>query len=131
MWCQIVVNRDGHVKRAGQYKHMCVYLLNYHVSELLQMQRSRFVPSNGSDQTRNSIFRGRTGTRLNIGRPQVRWADGLSVARLLLEGRQSSLDGNNALSVGSAIREAITIARNYVEMFNPFSQCFVKACLYP
>ena len=121
LWCQRVVNWDDHVKRAGQYKHMCFYLLNYHDSEWLQMQRSRFVPSNGSDQTRNSIFRGRTGTRLNIGRPQVRWADGLSVARLLLEGRQSSLDGNNALSVGSAIREAITIARNYVEMFNPFS----------
>ncbi len=43
------------------------------------------------------------------------------VARLLLEGRQSSLDGNNALSVGSAIREAVTIVCNYVEMFNPFS----------
>ena len=121
MWCQRLVNWDEHVKRAGKYKHLCFYLLNYHDSEWLQMQRSRFVPSNGSDQTRNSIFRGRTGTRLNIGRPQVRWADGLSVARLLLEGRQSSLDGNNALSVGSAIREAITTARNYVEMFNPFS----------
>ena len=121
MWCQRVVNWHEHVKRAGQYKHMCFYVLNYHDSEWLQMQRSRFVPSNGSDQTRNSIFRGRTGTRLNIGRPQVRWADGLSVARLLLEGRQSSLDGNNALSGGSAIRESVTTARNYVEMFDPFS----------
>ena len=121
MWCQRIVSWDEHVKHAGKYKHLRFHLLNYHASEWLQMQRSRFVPSKGSDQTRNSIFRGRTGTRLNIGRPQVRWADGLSVARLLLEGRQSSLDGNNALSVGSAIREAITIARNYVEMFNPFS----------
>ena len=79
------------------------------------------MPANGSDQTRNSIYRGRTGTRLNIGRPQVRWADGTDVARFVLDGRQSSLIGNNALSVGSAIREGMIIARGFVEQFNPFA----------
>ena len=79
------------------------------------------MPANGSDPTRNSIYRGRTGTRLNLGRAKVRWADGTDVARFVLDGRQSSLIGNNALSVGSAIREAMITARAFVEQLNPFA----------
>ena len=104
---------------AGTYKHMYFYLLEYHDDEWLLMQRSQIVPSNGSDQ---SFFFSRThGHEAQHRSTSSALAEGAEVARLLLEGRQSSLKGNSALSVGSAIREAITTARNYVEMFNPFS----------
>ena len=66
--------------------------------------RSAWVSETG---TRNSVLAGRTGTRLNIGRPQVRWTDGLSVALEVVKVRQESLKGNNALSISSRIREAL------------------------
>ena len=53
--------------------------------------------------TRNSVIAGRTGTRLNIGRPQVRWVNGVGIAKHVLEGRQQSIRGNNALSISVRI----------------------------
>ena len=67
-----------------------------------------FVTEHG---TRNSVLAGRTGTRLIIGRPQVRWCDGLGVAKHVLEGRQESLKGSNALSISVRIREALILYR--------------------
>ena len=61
----------------------------------------------GEFSIRNSIFAGRTATRLNIGRPQVRWQDGLNVAQSVLEARDLSEKGSNSLSVASRIREAL------------------------
>ena len=57
--------------------------------------------------TRNSIFWGRTGTRLNVGRPQVQWSDELSVAVSASSSRSESQRGGNSLSIGARIREAI------------------------
>ena len=70
--------------------------------------RSAFVTELG---TRNSVLAGRTGTRLNIGRPQVRWCDGLCIAKHVLEGRQESQKGRNALSISVRIREALILYR--------------------
>ena len=64
--------------------------------------------------THNSIFSGRTGTRLNIGRAQVRWIDGVRVAETVVESRSTSVKGSNALSISSRIRESIKELRDSV-----------------
>ncbi len=58
--------------------------------------------------TRNYLFAGRTGTRVNIGRPQVRWSDGLEVARNVCESISKPVKGSNSLSIVSRIREALS-----------------------
>ena len=68
-------------------------------------QRAQFVPSN-STGSRLSVVAGRTGTRCNSGRPQTRWEDGLKLANEVLKTRATSLKGNNAVSIGTRIREA-------------------------
>ncbi len=73
------------------------------------------------NKTRMNIFHARTGTRLDIGRPRVRRAEGTDVAFRVLDGRQRSSTGKNSLSVGSAIREAIIIALVFVARFHTFS----------
>ena len=71
----------------------------------------------GSASSRNSLQAGRTGTRLNIGRPQPRWEAGVDLARSFLAGRGHHLRGGNSLSVGSRIRSA---ALRLAELFvNP------------
>ena len=86
-----------HVDRGQKYQHICLHLLNYANSDWLVQQRSQYVLVDGSEQTRNTFLRGRTGTRANIGRPQVSWADGLIFAEGIINGRSMSQDGSNAL----------------------------------
>ena len=118
LWCRRMIAWKEHVDRGQKYQHICFHLLNYKNSDWLVQQRSPYVPVDGSEQTRNTIFVGRTGTRANIGRPQVRWADGLIFAEEIITGRSMSQDGSNALSIGTAMREAMIAARNFVEQFN-------------
>ena len=87
------------------------YLLNHKNIEWLAQQRSNFVPVEGSDSTRNSLFSCRTSTRRNIGRPQARLVDELCLLVVFVDGRTHALKGASALSVGSAMREAIASAR--------------------
>ena len=87
------------------YAHPVPRLLDHHNSEWLMEQRSHFV---SEFSFRNSVFAGRTGTRLNIGRPQVRWSDGLSVAASVCEGRSESQRGANSLSIATRIRDALS-----------------------
>ena len=68
-------------------------------------QRAQFVPIN-SISSHLSVVAGRTGTRCNIGRPQMRWEDGLKLAREVMSSRATSLKGNNALTIGTRIRNA-------------------------
>ena len=84
-------------------------------------QRSNFVPSNGGESTRNTFLSGRTGTRCNVGRPQTRWADGVNIAQHVLNGRTLNSKGTQALSIGTAIMEAMDTARAFVEQFQPNS----------
>ena len=77
-------------------------------------QRSLWVSERDS---RNSVLAGRTGTRLNIGRPQVRWQDGLSVAESVRKSRGVSIKGNNALSISSRIRESLNELRSSASQF--------------
>ena len=74
--------------------------------------------SNAATNVRNSLLRGRTGTRLNIGRPQPRWQDGCDIARSVLSARSISLKGSNAWTVGTIIKESIDTARAFVSTGN-------------
>ena len=64
----------------------------------------------------------RTGTRLNIGRPQVRWQDGCIIARGTHEARAISPRGQNARTVGSIVKEASDAARAFVNRGNREAQ---------
>ena len=108
MWCERVIAWSAHLKRAQNYHHPCNALINAHGNSWLQSMRSVFVTENS---TKNSVLAGRSGTRLNIGRPQVRWSDGFDVAKLVVEGRQVSLVGGNSLSISNRIRDALLLYR--------------------
>ena len=103
IWCKRVITWDKHVRRGAKYKHICACLLEYNNNSWLMLQRSRWVPTDG-DNIRNSIFAGRTGTRCNIGRPQVRWEAGVTLARELIQSRGIASRGGNAISIGTRIR---------------------------
>jgi len=85
VWCKRVLAWNHHLERArepNRFPHICNNLLDSHGSEWLAMQRSVGVTSKPrTPNPRNSVWAGRTGTRLNIGRPQVRWKDGVSYAK--------------------------------------------------
>jgi hypothetical protein len=119
LWCHRVIAWDKHVRRGERYQHICCALLKHHDSRWLLFQRANFVPEFSSEwsDNRNSLSRGRTGTRLNIGRPQMRWADGVTVAEEVLKGRSVSQNGGNALSISTAIREAVASARCFADSF--------------
>ena len=82
-WCQRVIDWDEHIRRGARYNHICSSLLDHKNSLWLRVQRSAWVPENSNDSGGRglSVLSGRTGTRLNIGRPQVRWDEGVANAR--------------------------------------------------
>ena len=104
---------DEHVRRGVEYAHFCCILLHHHDTDWLLQMRSAWVATNSSnpDGGRNSVFGGRSGTRVNNGRPQVRWADGVAVAKQVSQGRSLTLRGNNAVTIGTLIREAVVNTR--------------------
>ena len=72
----------------------------------LAEQRSVFVGN-----SRNSVVAGRSSTRLNIGRPHVRWQEGHTTSLHILEHRDQTARGNNSLSVGTIFRETVNVVR--------------------
>ena len=86
--------------------HPCLCIHTFHNSERLLHQRAEFA------NARCSLTAGRTGTRLNVGRPQVRWEDGFNTARILLDSRVASVQGNNMLSISTIFRETFSTVRN-------------------
>ena len=82
-------------------------LLQFKNSTWLVHQRSRFVSSRGDASSRNTLIAGRTGTRTLGRKPQPRWEAGVLLARAYLNSRGISLNGSNAISVTSRIREAV------------------------
>ena len=120
LWCNRVINWEEHLKRGARYSHFCSKLLHYHGESWLQDLRSSFVPENseGTSVNRNTLFSGRTGSRLNIGRPQIRWTDSCSIARSILEARAQSVRGRNARTIGTIIKEAVDAARAFVNCGN-------------
>ena len=82
-------------------------------SNWLVQQRSRFVASAASQNHRVSLVAGRTGTRLNIGKPTTRWDAGIELARASLASRAASQNSSNALSIGSRIRGAALLVSQF------------------
>ena len=119
IWCQRIVDWDAHIHRGARYNHICSTLLNHKNSLWLRMQRSAWVPedSNDSGGGRLSTTSGRTGTRANIGRPQVRWEQGVANAKSILSARTKSQSGGNALTIGTIIFNACSRARVYAEQY--------------
>ena len=108
VWARRNIEWENHVLRGVDYGHFCCPLILFHNQHWLSMQRSIFVNS------QNSLFAGRTGTRLNIGRPQTRWATGIDNANAAINARQTHTRGSNSFSVGTRLREAISQLRNIV-----------------
>ena len=61
-------------------------------------------------------------TRLNIGRPQVRWQDGCAIARGTQQARTIAIRGQNARTVGTIIKELFDAARAFVNRGNRVAQ---------
>jgi hypothetical protein len=57
-------------------------------------------------------------TRLDIGRPQTRWDEGVDNARRILASRTHSTNGGNALSIGTIIFNACSKARAFAEQYS-------------
>ena len=111
VWCERVIGWHDHVQRALIYNHPCARLLNYHDLTWLQHKRAEWVSEH---DTRNTLLAGRTGTRATGGRPQMRWAQGLDIAKTVSGGRSLSIKGGNALTIGNRIREALISIRDAV-----------------
>ena len=108
IWAKRTVDWQSHVLRGMEYDHFCSKLIEFHDNSWVEIQRMNWVDS------RNSVFAGRTGTRLNIGRPQTRWGHGLANANAALNARASHAHGTNSLSLSTRLREAIGYIRNSV-----------------
>ena len=108
-WARRVISWHEHVMRGSW---VLSDLIQWKNSEWLEEQRARFVSSN-SLSSRNSLRAGRTGTRCNNGRPQPRWEEGVALARSFLESRPHALIGDNALSVGTRIRQALELMSEF------------------
>ena len=104
-WAKRTIEWHEHIQR---HPGVMRDLLMWHDSHWLQAQRSRFVAADGSATTRNSLIAGRTGTRASGGRPQPRWEEGIGLSKSLLNTRGITLNGSNALSISSRIREAVS-----------------------
>ena len=115
-----------HVKRGLIHNHTCAQILAYKDSQWILHRRSEWVPENSGSNSRNSILAGRTGTRLNIGRPQQRWDQGVLLAKTVLEGRTMNLNQKNALTIGTQIRNALQQIRATVTQVATGSHFFVS-----
>ena len=114
LWCRRVINWDRHIRRGSDYKHICLNLLVYRDSLWLQFQRSAFVAVESLSGSCNTLEAGRTGTRCNIGRPQIRWQDGVNLAERVADSRTFSHCSSNALTVETIINEYRSFDRTFI-----------------
>ena len=98
--------------RGENYNHICNRLHEHIDSDWLLIRRSSWVSVDGNGYSRNSLRAGRTGTRLNIGRPQVRWEDGIINARAIQEADPIAAHGRSARTIGTIIHESISFLRD-------------------
>ena len=88
---------------------MCV--LNYHDLEWLQAQRFPFISNSGYRS--RTIHAGSLGTRLNIGRPQPRYLEGIRLAQeVSAAGGDQDRAPGRGLSIHSILDAAIRSIRN-------------------
>ena len=117
IWCKRILNWDAHLTRARdpcRPPHIINNLLDFHGQDWLVQQRSPWVVSNSRfENPRNSVWAGRTGTRLNIGRPQTRWVDGVTNAKVI-ESLNATGDPGHAITVGTLYSPAHGLVRSAV-----------------
>ena len=109
LWIERVLNWQEHVMRGTAYGHICENLLKFRDEQWLRVQRSAFVAINSASwaEVRCHVDRGRTGTRLNIGRPQMRWHQGCELARAVKQENK----GREKVSIGTAIFNVLSNLR--------------------
>ncbi len=118
LWAKRLVNWDSHLKRSDCRGDVLSMLVSYRGAEWLRSQRSHFVSSNSEPwaASRNSIFAGRTGTRVVHTRPQARFHDGFEIARALLGQHHAQLNSNNALSLYCVFDRAMSVIRGFADV---------------
>ena len=104
-WAKRLCNWISHLSRAQARNHHCVRRFLDRGPAWLQARRKLFVAVNGSGYSRNRIECGRTGTQLNIGRPQPRWCESALLARRILEVSCNSRRNNNARTIATMYSE--------------------------
>ena len=95
---------------------MCVCVDND--AQWLLHKRAEWISEHESSSSRVTTVAGRTGTRLNIGQPQIRWEEGLALAKEVHHNtRDASLVDTcrSKISIGTRIREAVKALRNFLE----------------
>ena len=111
-WAEHMVPWHEHVMR---HDSIARHILESFSEGWLFQQRIPFINS------RCRPDGGRTGTRLNIGRPQPRWLEGLRLAKAVLAERPQHMHGNRFLNISSMIQNArIGIMNSLPQLFNSF-----------
>ena len=64
IWSKRVIDWESHLERGKRYKHLCSLILNHKDQNWLMQERALFV------NVQHFMLVGRTGTRVNIGRPR-------------------------------------------------------------
>ena len=105
-------------------KHICADLLTFRDSDWLVQKRLEWVSVNSTDfhGGRNAPDRGRTGTRLNIGRPQTRWEDGAKIARGIIDDLDESSQTRRKVTIGTAIYKLVQRIRGQANVADMPSQ---------
>ena len=114
LWANRVVHWHQHVARGVRHNHFCHPIMINKNQHWLQMQRVQWVYSNGSS-SRNTMLAGRTGTRCNIGRPQVRWDSGVELAQEVLKSKRLTQKGGKVMSISSRIKNALVAITQSVQ----------------
>ena len=109
MWANRQISWHEHVSRKGG---VLGWILKYRDAVWLLNRRGEFAASNGSLFSRISMFAGRTGTRLDIGKPVERWESGIELARAAIATSHVNVHGTHALSIGTRIRQAAQSLRD-------------------
>ena len=104
-WCDRTVQWNSHLSRGAKYNHICTRLLTHKNQEWLLQQRALFVNS------QNSLVAGRTGSRLNNGKPQPRWSEGSDLACSILDLSRSGSGSSQNVSISTRIRDAVQSIR--------------------
>ena len=109
-----VIDWSDHIQRGGMYNHICNPLIKLKNEQWLTHERAKWVAVSASN-SRNTPLAGRTGTRCNIGRPQPRWESSVGLAKQVLASRNVTGKGNNSMSIGTRIRNALVSLTSLVQ----------------
>ena len=115
-WASRVQQWHEHVLRSACHNSINARLIRYHDAQWLLHKRAEWISEHESSSSRVTTVAGRTGTRLNIGQPQIRWEEGLALAKEVQHNtRDASLVDRSKISIGTRIREAVKALRNFLE----------------